>query len=540
NYSSLCTCLVVLAFLNGCASSGPKFKNTFLPPARKVPAPIVPLSAAPALKSHPLLSETPKPIKPGLKLPPKPTSADFRAQRAEEMFRLGREHYERGDMEGARREFDNAVDHLLSAPEDLPDRYKVEAKLETLVAAIHRYDVNGLGSGDLSSQPEYDKAPLDDILEITFPVDPNLRPKANEQLNATTSQIPLVVNDTVLSYINYFSSPSGRRTMLAGLKRSGRYKPLISRILAEEGVPQELIYLAQAESGFLPRAVSDKTATGMWQFMRARGREYGLSQTAYTDDRLDPAKATRSAARHLKDLYEKFGDWYLAIAAYNCGDGCVERAVERTGYADFWELRRLNAIPRETTNYVPIVLAMTLMLKNAEDYDLVDVEFDDPLEYEVLELTATTHLALIADLAGQPMPEIRELNPALLRNVAPAGYRLRIPEGTITSVLAGLDTIPPSRRASWRAHRVAEGDTLASIAKRYRTAASRIKAANEVATIEPGDVLAIPTAPEQPKRNAKPRKTGSASSGKPAKKVSSARPAQSKDAANRTETARLR
>ena len=145
---------------------------------------------------------------------------------------------------------------------------------------------------------------------------------------------------------------------------------MIQRILDEEGVPQELIHLAQAESGFIPRAVSRKAAGGMWQFLTWRGNEYGLKQTRYTDDRMDPEKATRSAARHLRDLYHEFGDWYLAIAAYNCGPGSVEKAVERTGYADFWELRARGVLPAETTNYVPIILAMTIMEKNAAEYGI--------------------------------------------------------------------------------------------------------------------------------------------------------------------------
>src|SRR5690606_25332672 len=159
---------------------------------------------------------------------------------------------------------------------------------------------------------------------------------------------------------------------------------------------QELIYMAQAESGFLPRAVSHKAAVGMWQFVKARGREYGLTQTPYADDRLDPEKATRAAARHLRDLYAKFGDWYPAIAAYNCGDGCVDRAIQRTGYADFWELRRRNAVPRETSNYVPIILAMTIMHKNAKDYGLDDIQPDEALQYDTIEMQASTHLALVA------------------------------------------------------------------------------------------------------------------------------------------------
>ena len=306
------------------------------------------------------------------------------------------------------------------------------------------------------------------------------------------------MNDAVLSYIHFFSGERGHRTLVAGLKRSGKYRPLISRILAEEGVPQELIYLAQAESGFFPRAVSNKAATGMWQFVQWRGSEYGLNQTSFIDDRLDPEKATRSAARHLRDLYQKFGDWYLAIAGYNCGPGNVEKAVERTGYADFWQLRSRNAIPKETTNYVPIILAITIMAKNPKDYGIENLELDQPLEYETLKLTAPTHMALLADVAERPVSEIREMNPALLNNIAPAGYELHVPKGSTPVILAGLETVPESRRASWRVHRVGQGETLASIAKQYNTPVSSITSANTSTAADVGDVLLIPAAMQEP------------------------------------------
>jgi membrane-bound lytic murein transglycosylase D len=418
----------------------------------------------------------------------------MRVRRAEERFSAGKRAYQAGDFATARTEFDQAIDLLLTLPQNHPDRYKAEKKLEELVASIHKYDVNGLGAGDFSAQTAYDKAPLEDILEMTFPVDPGLKPKVTEQLQATTSQLPLQMTDAVLSYINYFSSDRGRKTLVAGLRRAGRYKPLIPRILAEEGVPQELIYLAQAESGFLPRAVSHKAAVGMWQFVQWRGRQYGLNQTAYTDDRLDPEKATRSAARHLRDLYQKFGDWYLAIAAYNCGDGCVDKAIQRTGYADFWDLRARNAIPKETTNYVPIIVAMTIMHKNAEAYGLQDIEADPPLTYETIEVEAPTHVALVADIADRPVSEIRELNPSLLGSVAPSGFHLHVPEGTKPTVLAAMSNIPADRRASWRVHRVGPGDTLESIARRYSMPANSIASVNNQADAEVGDVLIIPTA----------------------------------------------
>ena len=491
---AFCCCSVSLLALTGCATSSnnQQFTMTFMPPAPKQA--VASASVENLQVRQPVtVAESPVFVKASVQLPPKPSQTDMRLRRADERFSAGRRAYQDGDLFTARNEFDKAIDLLLTTPESA-DRYKVERKLEELVAAIHKYDVNGLGAGDLSGPTAYDKAPLEDILEMTFPVDPGLKPKVNEQLQATVSQLPLQMTDAVLSYINYFNSDRGRKTLLFGLKRAGRYKAMIQRILAEEGVPQELIYLAQAESGFLPRAVSHKAAVGMWQFVQWRGRQYGLNQTAYTDDRLDPEKATRSAARHLRDLYEKFGDWYLAIAGYNCGDGCVEKAVQRTGYADFWALRARNAIPKETTNYVPIIVAMTIMHKNAKEYDLEDLVIDDPLKYETIEVEAPTHLALVADIADRPVSDIRELNPALLTSIAPAGYELHVPEGTKATVAGNLQTIPAARRASWRIHRVGPGDTMESIARRFNMPVNSIASLNNQSDAEIGDVLIIPTA----------------------------------------------
>ena len=495
--SIVCSSLLALVSI-GCTSSKPqRFAMAFLPPAPKQSITVPPLSDAPPLQTNIFLSQTPPFLNSPIHSIDRPSAASLRIQRAEDRYQAGKELYQAGDADGARREFDRAVDILLSAAETMPERNKVEKRLEGMIASIHRYDVNGLGAGDLSSQPGYDKAPLEDILEMTFPVDPNLKPKVSEQVQLTSSQLPLHVNDAVLSYIHFFSGDRGHRTLVAGLKRSGKYRPLIARILAEEGVPQELIYLAQAESGFFPRAVSNKAATGMWQFVQWRGREYGLNQTSFIDDRLDPEKATRSAARHLRDLYHRFGDWYLAIAAYNCGPGNVEKAVERTGYADFWQLRSRNAIPKETTNYVPIILAMTIMAKNPKDYGIENLELDQPLEYETTKLTVPTHMTLVSDVAERPVSEIRELNPALLSNIAPAGYELHIPKGSTLQVVAGLAAVPETRRASWRVHRIGQGETLASIAKQYNTPVSSITSANNASSAGIGDVLVIPAAMQE-------------------------------------------
>src|SRR5438105_1883755 len=377
-------------WMGGCAAPKPaRFAMPFAAPPAK-PRDVNITEEAPPLPPNVFLNaETPNPIPESYRIAAVPTPSDILISRADEAYQRGKRYYQSGDKERARRQFDRAVDLFFQASDNPTDRTAFERRFEETVDAISRYDLAGLGPAQKQEAPGFERAPLEDILEMTFPVDPKLKTKVKEEVQATVSQLPLAVNDAVLGFIHFFSG-RGRKTMIAGMQRAGRYRPLIQRILDEEGVPQELIYLAQAESGFLPRAVSNKRATGMWQFVQFRGRQYGLMQTAYSDDRLDPEKATRSAARHLRDLFEKFGDWYLAIAAYNCGPGCVERAVERTGYADFWELRSRRTIPIETTNYVPIILAMTIMAKNAKEYGLDEVVPDPPLEYDVAVMASPT------------------------------------------------------------------------------------------------------------------------------------------------------
>lgn len=424
---------------------------------------------------------------------------------AERRFESGTQLFRRGEREQARAEFDAAIEILLGAPLAAWDRHRAEDKCEQFVEEIYALERT-------ASQPEdvgtaFENSPLDDVLSAAPAAEPGQLISEDWQLPA--SDLPLELNGAVMKFIRFFSSGKGRKILEDGLRRQGRYREMIRRILNEEGLPQELIYLAQAESGFLPRAVSRKQAAGLWQFVRFRGRQYGLVQTKDYDDRLDPEKATRAAARHLKDLYEEYGDWYLAMVAYNAGPGAVIRARRRTKAGDFWEFCRRRAIPRETQNYVPIILAMTIMAKSPRQFGLEDVVPDPPLEYNTIHVREATHLGLIADLLGRPLAEIRELNPAILRDVAPAGYSVHVPKGTGSFVMAALETVPPGRRASWRVHRLGQGETLAEIARLYRTTEESIRMANGggVEQLEEGDLMLIPVgypvkteSPEAPAR----------------------------------------
>jgi membrane-bound lytic murein transglycosylase D len=521
--------------LAGCATTSPtqQFRSFFLPPAPPAAAPAEALPEPPPLLAAFYASEAPS-LGNTAPLIPRPTDGEFLIKRAEERFAAGKRAIQDGRTDDARREFNRAVEILMSAPDDIAERPRMEQRLEEMVDSIYRYDAGDLGAGRGSEpdpdQPKYDKRPIDEILELTFPVDPALRNKVREQIQATQSQLPLQESDAVVSFINFFSSPRGKKILESGLRRSGRYKAMIERVLAEEGLPQELIFVAQAESGFQPHAVSNKLCVGLWQFAKFRGQEYGLDVNSSFDLRMDPELATRAAARHLHDLYTHLGDWYLALAAYDCGPLCIDRAVQRTGYADFWALRRMGVLPaRETENYVPAILAMIIVSKNAKDYGLDDIAFDPPLEYDSMELEAPTSLALAATAVDSTVSELRDLNPALLKGIAPAGYRLHVPKGTLDRLEEALAVVPVNRRDSWRMQRVESGDTLASLAKHYGATAESLAAANRDALPDVGQFVAIPVAfpGDRPAKRTIARKTSGTS-----KKLAVARASTSRSPAS--------
>ena len=239
----------------------------------------------------------------------------------------------------------------------------------------------------------------------------------------------------------------------------------------------------------------------MWQFMSSRARGYGLQHNLWVDERQDPEKSTRAAAHHLKDLYNQFGDWYLAMAAYNSGPGTVQAAVRRTGYADFWELYRRNVLPKETRNYVPIILAVTIKTKNLSQYGFDDVSMDEPTAYDPITINYPVDLHLVAECVDATPAQLQELNPSLLRLTTPRDgtFVLHLPKGTKDRYQTAIASIPPDVRLWWRYHKVQPGDTLASLARSYRVTAKSIATANHLdgtdTELEADSRVVIPIAP---------------------------------------------
>jgi membrane-bound lytic murein transglycosylase D len=430
--------------------------------------------------------------------------ADLIAQ-VEKEYRAGLDNYHAGKPEAAKQNFDDAMNALLGSNLDVRSDDRLQQEFDRVVAGIDQLNLGDITadggtqpSADQEPQQKSEPAPIDETNGIAPSADASTRAKAEAEIKGTHSDLPLMMTDQVAGYIAYFSG-RGRGVFERAYARSGRYHDMIVSTLKEEGVPQDLIYLAQAESGFHPLAVSRVGARGIWQFMASRARGYGLHHNMYEDDRQDPEKSTRAAAHHLKDLYNQFGDWYLAMAAYNSGPGTVQAAVRRTGYADFWELYRRNVLPKETRNYVPIILAVTIMTKNPSQYGLDDVNMDSAAAYDSITIDYPVDLRLVAQCVNSTPSELQDLNPSLLRQSTPrqGEFQLHLPAGTKDQFETAIASIPPDMRLWWRYHIVHPGDTLASLARNYHTTAKQISEANHLggAELEAEAKLVIPVAP---------------------------------------------
>jgi membrane-bound lytic murein transglycosylase D len=467
-------------------------------------------TASQAIK-EPFLYPLPFLPRPGLSFsllePPPESGMNLILSYAQWYFEAGQQDYRAGHLAKARQEFNLAVDTMIGSGFDINSNPNLAAAFHHIVETISSEEFAAFREGDGFTEQTAVTAPIDEIPDISVPapgtLDPRLAAGAAREIALVPHDLPLTVNEYVLPYLNFFQTPRGRAIVENGLRRAGRYRPMIERVLDEEGLPRDLIYLAQAESAFQPTAASRKACVGIWQFAAWRGHEYGLQRNWWIDERQDPEKSTRAAAHHLHDLYDQFGDWYLAMAAYDTGPGNVQKAIERTGYADFWELYKRNVLLKETRNYVPIILALTLIAKDPQRYG-IQVTPEPYPETDRVKPGGPIDLRLVAETIDVDVQTLRALNPVLLRTVTPndPNFELRLPAGTADRFLAEIAAIPPEKWVTWRRHRVEEGETLSQIARTFHLTPAAIADANglnSIARLEAGQKLIIPaTAPSEP------------------------------------------
>jgi membrane-bound lytic murein transglycosylase D len=491
-------CLLAAACLLACVGCDDASRNAVQarPPEIK---PVIEQAASP----QPKLTGLPLNVNPAALLQLQPSQmmgSDLLLSYSMWAFEAGQQDYHAGHLAKARQEFDLAIDSLLGSGIDINSNPRFLAAYQRIIETVSSEEFAAFREGDGFSEQKAEAAPIDAIPEIGAAapgtLDPKLAASAAIELAAVQHDFPLTANEFVLAYLNFFHTPRGRAIVETGLRRAGRYRSMIERVLDEEGLPHDLIYLAQAESAFQPTAVSRAQAVGLWQFVSGRGREYGLQRSWWVDERQDPEKATRAAAHHLHDLYNMFGDWYLAMAAYNSGPGNVQKAIERTGYADFWELYKRNVLPKETRNYVPIILALTLIAKDPARYG-ISVTPEPFLTSDRVKPGQPIDLRLVAETVDVDVQTIRALNPSLLRTVTPndPNFELNLPAGTADRFLAGIADIPAEKWVSWRRHRIEEGESLSHIAITFHVTPAAIADANGLnlrAPLEVGQKLIIP------------------------------------------------
>jgi membrane-bound lytic murein transglycosylase D len=297
-------------------------------------------------------------------------------------------------------------------------------------------------------------------------------PSTWEPESETTFDIPIVMNERVEYFIVYFQTTL-RDKFMNWLARSAKYIPMMKALLRENGLPEDLVYMALIESGYNPHAFSRSKACGPWQFISSTGKKYGLLVNWWIDERRDPEKSTIAAAKYLNDLYDIFECWYLAAASYNAGEGKISRGMKRYRTEDFWELTKHQYLKRETKNYVPQMIAAALVAKDPEKYGFTDIEYQEVLCYDKVAVSEVTDLGLIAKACEVSLEEIKDLNPELLRGCTPPGisdYEVRIPCGKKELFQTNFEDLKPRHRFQFKTHVVKKGDTFSSIARIYRVA----------------------------------------------------------------------
>lgn len=423
-------------------------------------------------------------------------------------FETGEHELRLGHLSRARVEFDRALEVVLESPLGSRNDPRVRVHCDRLIDRISAYEAAALAAGDGFAEKPSEPASIDELLAASAFVTPAASPElaamketVAADVASTSFDVPIPVNERVLAYVDLFQGRL-REWFEAGLRRGSQYLPMIQQVFRAEGLPLDLAYIPLIESAFKPTAVSRAQAKGVWQFMRGTALENGLKHDWYIDERADPEKATRAAAKYLKTLSRMFdGDWHLALASYNGGPGLVQRAMKRTGADDFWELsQRPRALPRETREYVPMILAAIILARNPVQYGF-EVVPEAPRTFDTVALNKAVDLRRVAEWTGASIDEIQALNPELRRWTTPvraSSYQIKVPAGTGSDLEEKLAAAPPTELASLKWHTVRRGDTVASVARRFNVSRADLAQANRISVtsrLRAGEELLIPRSP---------------------------------------------
>jgi membrane-bound lytic murein transglycosylase D len=438
--------------------------------------------------------------------------------KAEAEFAAGQAELTAGRLVAARDHFDQAVDTLLSVPGGARSEPRLSAEFDRLLDRISALDVLALREGDGFTEARSEPAIIDELLSDSAAEPPAPTLTTEEAVNAdlakTPHDLPIDVNSKVLGYVELFQGKL-RDFMTETLGRSAQYVPMIQDVFRTEGIPTDLAYVPIVESAFKNTALSRAAAKGMWQFISDTGVEYGLQQNWFLDERSNPEKSTAAAARYLKSLAEEFdGDWNLALASYNAGPGRIERAMKLSKSSDYWKMcESTRYLPRDTREYVPMILAAVIIAKNPARYGF---EVAPPVApaFETVKVPGALDLRIIAEWANISVEDLQSLNPELRRTTTPSSaHDLKVPMGTAAAVDAKLSTVDPSLFTTFKFYSVKRGDSVTSIARNFKLTSAELRAANDLrntSKVRTGQTLMIP----QPRTSglpARPTSTASAS-----------------------------
>jgi len=475
-------CIGVSLLLAGCAS-------------HSTPAVVAPATPPPVIATVP----APAPV-----LPAAAAADPIGALIAESNrhFETGRREIQDGHLEAARTEFNRALELVMQWNAGARADARLREHFDRLVERISAVEILALAEGDGFAEQRSEPAAIDTLLDAPEPAGATAETARTVEtsLESTKYDIDIPLNSRVLSYVELFSGRL-KGYLEDGLSRGARYLPMIQEVFRAEGLPLDLAYIPLVESAFKPSALSRAQARGVWQFMSGTAIENGLQHDWYIDERADPEKATRAAAKYLKALYDQFGDWHLALASYNGGPGRVQRSMKRSGKEDFWTISAsARYLPRETRNYVPLILAAIIVARNPVQYGLDVAPVAEPLT-DVVRLSAPADLRRIAEWIDVPVQVLQDMNPELRRWTTPVrmtDYDLMVPMGKAEVLSARLADSTPGALAPLNRYTVRKGETIATIARKLKVKRADLAQANylsERATLASGQQLVIPRAP---------------------------------------------